>query len=100
MKLLIEFDVDGDIIEVPSEVIANKERYRKQFLDWLYHPKVKHSYRKTVRDRNGREFTGLCYRGEAFVEWLNKKLPPSEAATLVQSQVCIADFPDLPRIFF
>ncbi len=44
----------------------------------------------------------LCYRSDAFVEWLNRKLRKTgEKATIVQAHISINDYHDmLPSIFF
>ncbi len=43
MKLLVQFDVDADIIDVPQKVIDNRDRYRNQFNKWITDPSVKHN---------------------------------------------------------
>ena len=67
MRLFVEFDVSADIIDVPRDVLDNREHLRQRFLKWLYDPNVKHKYWTTF---NGHR--GVCYRSDAFVEWLNK----------------------------
>ncbi len=100
--MLIEFDLDADIIDVPEYVIENRNRYRNQFYKWLSDPKVKHKYWEKIQNRDGTYFIGLRFRSEAFAEWLNRKLRKTgESATIVQRHVPIEDYHDsLPSIFF
>ncbi len=102
MKLLVEFDLDADIIDVPQYVIDDREHYRNQFYKWLSDPSVKHKYWRKWKNSDGSTYVGLCYRSDAFVQWLNKKLRKTgEKATVLQTQVSIADYHDqLPSIFF
>ena len=102
MRMLVEFDVDADIIDVPQYVIDDRERYRNQFYKWLSDPSVRHKYWHKYRSTDGCEFVGLCYRSDAFVEWLNKKLRKAgDSASVVQTHVAIDDYRNsLPSIFF
>ena len=101
MKMILEFDIDADIVDVPQSVIDNRETMRKRFLKWIYNKNQKHKYWVKIQTPEGKEITGVCYRGEAFVEWLNKKelLHTQEKASVVQEH--IIEYPDdLPRIAF
>ena len=102
MKMLVEFDVDADIIDVPQYVIDNRQHYRNQFLEWLYDPSVKHKYRRTWTCADGSKFVGMSYRSDAFVEWLNRKLRKAgDMSTVVQTGVSIEEYQNvLPSIFF
>lgn len=102
MQLLVEFDLDADIIDVPQFVVENRNRYRNQFYKWLSDPKVKHKYWEKIQNRDGTHFIGLRFRSEAFVEWLNRKIRKTgDCATIVQCHVPIEDYHDtLPSIFF
>ncbi len=95
MQLIVEFDIDADLIDVPDSVIAQREALPPRFLKWLYDPGVKHRYR--VREKG---FVGYCYRSDAFVEWLNKKvLGGSDRAVLLQEH--LHEWDDaLPSILF
>ena len=97
MRMLIEFDVDADIIDVPQSVVDNKEVLQRRFLKWLYNRQIKHKYWTTI---NGAE--GLYYRSDAFVEWLNKKVLDNQAekAAIVQQHVSVNNEQHLPSIFF
>ena len=101
MRLVLEFDCDADIVDVPQFVIENKEFYRKRFIKWLYNKNTKHKYWVQVRDSNGNSYYGLRYRGDAFVEWLNKRVLGQEdqMACVVEQNAC--DYPNtLPTLFF
>lgn len=101
MKLVVEFDVDVDIIDVPKTVIDNKDILQKKFLRWLYNKNSKHDYWKIIKYDNGSSFCGLQYRSDAFVNWLNKKVlaDVNETATIVELHA--NNPPDnLPKISF
>ena len=102
MLMLVEFDLDADIIDVPQHVIDYRNRYRNQFYKWLSDPSVKHKYWRKVPKKDGGFYMGLCYRSDAFLEWLNRKLRKTgEQATLVEAHVSIEEYHDqLPSIFF
>lgn len=101
MKMAIQFDVDADIIEVPEFVVKNRELMKRRFWKWLSNRSIRHKYWVTAIDGIGKEFTGLRYRGDAFVEWLNKKVldKVDQKAQMVEEHVW--NFPeDMPSIFF
>lgn len=102
MNLLVVFDVDADIIDVPQYVIDDRARYQKQFYKWLSDPSVKHKYWRTFQTADGGKELCLCYRSDAFVDWLNKKLRRAgDRATVLHTHVSIEDYCDtLPSIFF
>ena len=91
MKLIVEFDISADLIEVPGYVVENRELLRRQFLKWLTGWEGSRRWRK-----------GGCYcsRSDAFVEWLNKKvLPREEQAKVLETM--LRDWDEtLPSIFF
>ncbi len=98
MKLVLQFDVDADVLEVPWAVIENREALQKKFTTWIY-SNNRHPYWVTVRDDRGRKYQALCYRGDAFVEWLNRKVLSGEKARLLAQNIC--DYPpDLPVLYF
>ena len=101
MKMVVEFDVGADIIDVPQSVIDAREHLRTKFLKWLFDEKTKHKYWKEMTDSRGRKFRGVCYRSDAFVEWLNKKILAETEETAVILSSCVSQWPDdLPKIFF
>lgn len=100
MLLIIQFDVDADLIDVPQIVIDNKETLRIQFLKWI-HNKQNKKYRRVFVDASGNKFYGVQFRGDAFVDWLNRNVlcNSTECATLVKQG--IHDCPDdAPIILF
>ena len=98
MIMLIEFDVNADIIEVPTFIIDDRELYRSRFLKWLYDKSVHHKYWVTFS--NGAK--GVSFRSNALIEWLNKKVLKDhvEKAVLVAEEVDIDLYRNLPSIFF
>jgi len=96
MRLFVEFDVSADIIDVPESVIRNKEHLHREFLKWLTNKQNKHKYWVTVQGHRG-----LCYRSDAFVEWLNDNYlkDSKEKAVIVQQYVSIKNEQKLPSVF-
>ena len=91
MDMIVEFDIGADLIEVPEWVVRDRERLCRQFFKWLYGFEGSRRYRKGGC---------WCYRSEAFVYWLNKKiLTEGEQARVVREQ--LREWDDtLPSIFF
>lgn len=101
MKLILEFDVDADIIEVPQYIVDNRDVIRRRFLKWIYNKHVNQKYQVIITDTTGKKITGVRYRGDAFVEWLNKKelRNSNEKAVLIEQYIC--EYPTtLPTIAF
>lgn len=91
MKMIVEFDISADLIEVPEWVVRDREILSRRFFKWLYGWEGSRRYRKGGC---------YCYRSDAFVEWLNKKVLENgeQARTL---EVGIRDWDEkLPKIFF
>lgn len=101
MRLVLEFDLDADIIEVPQYVLENKEILQKKFLKWLYSKQTKHPYWIMGRDSNGKKFKGVKYRSDAFVEWLNKKVLTEGMGQSSVIEEHVLEYPaDLPKLMF
>ena len=101
MRMIVEFDCDADIIDVPEFVILNRELYKKRFWKWLNNKSIKHKYWVDVEDSYGKRWRGLRYRSDAFVEWLNKKVLADSGSKAVILEEGVWDYPrDLPSIFF
>lgn len=101
MKMVVEFDIDADIIDVPQFVVDQREKLRRQFLKWLNNKSVKHQYWVRYKSNGNKEIVGLRYRSDAFVEWLNKKiLVTTEETARVLEEKCFDYSDDLPKIFF
>lgn len=90
MKMIVEFDVDADIIDVPQYIIEERELIRRRFVKWLYNKGSKHKYWVRV-DCGNRKCFALNYRSDAFVEWLNEKVLQKsiEKATVVEQHVSV-----------
>ena len=100
MLLIIQFDVDADLIDVPQIVIDTRETLRAQFIKWIYNKQNK-KYRRAFTDASGKKFYGVQFRGDAFVDWLNRKVlcNSKECATMVKQK--IFDYPDdIPILLF
>ena len=97
MRLLVEFDIDADIIDVPQSVIDNREILRRRFLKWLYDKGTKHKYWTKAGNT-----MGVAFRSDAFVEWLNKKelRCSDEKATVLWQHVSSDNEENLPSVFF
>ena len=101
MKLVLVFDCDADLIDVPMFVIENKDLLQKKFTKWIYNKSIKHKYWVTVRDSKGKTFLGVKYRSDAFVEWLNKKVLPSDNSKASIIEEHISEYPEnLPVLLF
>ena len=106
MKLYVEIDFYAQVIDVPGHIMEKREYYRDKFLDWIYNPKVKHPYREVAVDASGKFFVAMVYDGQAFVDWLNRKVlkGTGETAMMLEPKIEIGDRPwvreGLPYIFF
>lgn len=97
MRMFVEFDINADIIDVPQQVIDNREQLKRQFIKWLLNPDIKKKYTVTIKGTRG-----LCYRSEAFVEFLNKKVLQNskQKAVIIQQEVSSDNEQNLPSVFF
>lgn len=103
MQLLVQFDLDADIVEVPQCVVDERELLRRKFWKWISNQSIKHKYWVVYNCNDGIQRVGLHFRGDAFVEWLNTKYLKnnSEKAYVLQTHVDIDEYrPKLPSIFF
>lgn len=101
MKLVLVFDCDADLIDVPMFVIENKDLLQKRFTKWIYNKSIKHKYWVTVRDSKGKPYLGVKYRSDAFVEWLNKKVLLSDNSKAIIIEEHISEYPEnLPVLLF
>ena len=97
MLLFVEFDISADIIDVPQSVIDDCENLSRRFLKWLFSPEVKPKYTVTLRGH-----TGVCYRSEAFVDFLNSNVltDSKQKAKIVQQEIPRENIQNLPSVFF
>ena len=68
MIVELQFDIDSDLMEYPGEIKSELEVYQTHFWKWLSDKKNDHKYWCI---ENGAK-AAVCYRGEAFTEWLNQ----------------------------
>jgi len=95
MRLVVQFDIDADIIEVPEEIISKIDFYREEFLKWLFDKNNNHNYWKY---KNGEKFA-CSYRSEAFCEFLNKYHLGKNKAEIIQTRITQYD-KEMPVILF
>lgn len=97
MQILVICDT-ADLVEVPQSVVDNLELYRRRFMKWIYDDSIKHKY--WIKDSDGNK--RLCYRTNAFVEWLNKKvITANEQPAVILAETVNADeYKHLPSACF
>ena len=103
MKCYVEFGLTADIIEIPNPVARKIDKYRNDFLDWIYDRNNSHKYWVKVKDGKGGWYDAVCYDTDAFVDWLNENVinDKMEPATIVKRDVGINNCPKgMLRIFF
>lgn len=96
MYLIVAFDLNSDIVDVPEWVIKNRDSVRNKFLNWIYYSQNK----KNNKKRDGSQVNYVCYNSEEFINWLNTKLRPNEEAFVVEKNVDDDAWPNTPMIFF
>ena len=98
MRLLLQFDIDADIIDVPPIVIDKKDILYNQFFSWLYDQHNNHKY--WVNPKKKSKY-GVCYRSGAFIEWLNKKVLKGCKQKAKLHSEYVYDYPDdMPILYF
>ena len=97
MQMLVICDT-ADIIDVPEFVINDRKLYRRRFRKWLENKSVKHKYWVTNNDGS----KSLCFRTDAFVEWLNKKIlsDVEETAIMIAENVNMDAYKHLQSTWF
>ena len=91
VNMIVEFDISADRIQVPEWVVRDRELLRRRFFKWLCGEEGSRRYRKGGC---------WCYRSDAFVYWLNKKvLKNGEQAAVLETMLHTWD-ESLPSIFF
>lgn len=83
MKLIILFDTDADIIEVPYKIKDSLIVYQKLFLKWLYDKSSNHKYWLYQSDKQ----YGVSYRSEASVHWLNAFILDNNEAKIIKQGI-------------
>ena len=64
----LQFDMNSNLMECPEAIISELETYQEHFWKWLSDENNDHKYWQI---ENGAK-EAVCYRGEAFAEWLNQ----------------------------
>ena len=101
MQLILQFDVDADIIDVPKKVIEDRDLMRKKFLRWIYNRRNKHIYWIAIPGPSGNKNMGVCFGGDAFVEWLNLNVLSEYEEKSIVLESHISDPPaNIPVLFF
>lgn len=67
MIIQINFDLRKEYILCSVEVGRVIEELANEFDNWIHDRSIDHKY---WRYHNGEKF-GVCYKGDAFVDWLN-----------------------------
>lgn len=80
MLLVLSFGGDADLVEIPDTLKDQLETLQEPFYQWLFDPNNHHSY--WTKTRGGT--AAVCYRAEAFVEWLNTFILEVEQARIVR----------------
>jgi hypothetical protein len=96
----VEFNgdpTDYDIADLPEEAVTNFADFSSDFFDWLYDKNNEHDY--WWLDSKGRK-DAVCYRSEAFIEWLNKVHYKKEVAKKIDENNFTEDISKLPVIWF
>lgn len=98
MNILLSFGIDGDLISVPKKINNEIYTYANRFGEWILDKENDHGYWLI---ENG-EKKVCCYRGLAFVEWLNTNIliNSSEKASVIETNVRIEDYKSLLMINF
>ena len=96
MKVVLEFTYDADIVSIPVENTADLKKLQNKFDKWIHstdsnHPFWDYSSGSKV----------ACYRGDAFVYWLNEFIfkESTEKAEFLESEINDYD-KSLPSLWF
>lgn len=97
MRMLVNFSINADIIDVPQSVIDNRKALQSCFFDWLYDTGNNHKYWRMLDGT-----MGVMYRSDAFVEWLNEFVlkDSTEKASILEQYVSRDNRNKLPTLNF
>ena len=88
MLLVLTFEFDADIIDVPPGIIENKDELKDKFYDWLFDKNNHHKYWANEKGIHDGSQYGVVYRSDAFLEWLNTRvLLDCDRASLVKQKI-------------
>lgn len=93
MTLALIFGGDADLIDVPAETAVRRAALQEEFFEWLYDPRTAHRFWDGAH-------TAVCYRSDAFIEWLCavKGVPKAEVRLLAERLSAWDD--RLPCLYF
>ena len=89
MYLILEFDLNMDLINVPAHIVTDKEEIRHKFLNWVYSSTNRKKYTKRIKRSDGTYLSCVCYGSEEFVCWLNRKCLNNgeDPATIIKKNI-------------
>ena len=100
MYLILEFDLNMDLINVPAHIVTDKEEIRHKFLNWVYSSTNRKKYTKRIKRSDGTYLSCVCYGSEEFVCWLNRKCLNNgeDPATIIKKNIDDSQMGGLYRI--
>ena len=100
--LILEFDLNMDLINVPAHIVTDKEEIRHKFLNWVYSSTNRKKYTKRIKRSDGTYLSCVCYGSEEFVCWLNRKCLNNgeDPATIIKKNIDDSQMKNVERILF
>lgn len=96
MKIVLKFTYDADIISIPFEHIFFLKKYQNSFDEWIHNDEIEHPY----WDYSSGDKVA-CFRGDAFVFWLNKFILNDSPQKAILLKQCVEKYNFLlPSLFF
>lgn len=102
MDLYVEFSMYGDLISIPDEIFNDIGSHQNDFTKWIYDKTIDHKYWFIIKG----EKKGVCYRADAFIEWLNMTIlaKSDEKAVIIKEYINWEEhklkYKDVPKIYF
>lgn len=95
MRIFIQFENNGDIIDCPESIVSDLPNLRERFLVWLFNEKNNHPHWVY---QNGKK-AGCAYRADVFVQWLNTYVLKHQQNGALFLQTEVESMPeDMPSI--
>lgn len=96
-KVVIEMTYDADIILVPDEIEQNIKKIQEQFDDWIHDKANDHPFWVYKH----REKYCPCFRGDAFVYYLNTYIIQDKSKEACVLEMEVTDYDkELTSIWF